>query len=227
MYSSVVHRGPDITSDMSVCEGSRVQRSSCFHPDFWGGRRNKKRSKVQNRVLQRKRDGTVAEFMPYGVDKITGDAVDMNMDKAENTFPIAAQTLESPGGPIHLLVGMNHMKDAPREQRGGETLCNTDPNLGPNLWCGETCVWEWMVRNSEKSLKQYSAVGACCSTLWNLSQQKPWEGSYPGDVLLARSARNVNFEWTACRSKRRMNMKYTKQAEAGQEQEEMGCSIPF
>jgi hypothetical protein len=98
VYSPVVHRGPDIASDPSVCEGCRVQRSSCFRTDFWGGRQNKKKSKVQNRVLLRKRDGTVAEFMPYGVDKIMGDAVDMNMDKAENTFPIAEPHERHPQG---------------------------------------------------------------------------------------------------------------------------------
>jgi hypothetical protein len=70
--------------------------------------------------LLRKRDGIVAVFTPYGFDKITGDAVGMN--KAESTFPVSERKWESPMGPIHLLVGMDHMKDAPREQERGRDL---------------------------------------------------------------------------------------------------------
>jgi hypothetical protein len=36
------------------------------------GSGNKKKSKVQYRVLLKKIDGSVAEFRPYGVNKITG-----------------------------------------------------------------------------------------------------------------------------------------------------------
>jgi hypothetical protein len=48
--------------------------------------------------------------------RITGDAVRMNLDKAKALFPSAASKQESPNGPIHMLIGMDHMKDAPREQ---------------------------------------------------------------------------------------------------------------
>jgi hypothetical protein len=41
------------------------------------GTGSKNKSKVQYRVLLRKRDGSLAEFTLYGVDKITGDSVRM------------------------------------------------------------------------------------------------------------------------------------------------------
>jgi hypothetical protein len=74
---------------------------------------------MQSRVLLMKRDGSVAEFTPYGVDKITGNAVGMSLEKADSTFPVAARKLESPEGPIHMLVGVAHMRDAPRGQERG------------------------------------------------------------------------------------------------------------
>jgi hypothetical protein len=58
----------------------------------------------------------IAEFTPYGVDKITGDAISMNLDKARALFPPAARKLESPGGPVHMLIGMDHMEDVPQER---------------------------------------------------------------------------------------------------------------
>jgi hypothetical protein len=42
----------------------------------------------------------------------------MSLEKAESTFPVAARKLESPEGPIHML-GVAHMRDAPREQERG------------------------------------------------------------------------------------------------------------
>jgi hypothetical protein len=87
---------------------------------------------VQYRVLLRKRDGSLAEFTPYGVEKITGDAVRMDLGKAKALFPAVACKLKSPDGPIHMLIGMDHMKNAPREQRreGGVMLYRSEFNTG-------------------------------------------------------------------------------------------------
>jgi hypothetical protein len=114
----MIQRKPDITRRMCTVLGdtgakiSPVTHQYAKEAGFKGhpasiqisgvGTGNKKRSKVQYRVLLKKRDGTIAEFTPYGVDKIIGDAVGMSMSNAENTFPIAAWKLESPCGPIHL-----------------------------------------------------------------------------------------------------------------------------
>jgi hypothetical protein len=35
----------------------------------------------------KKIDRSLAEFRPYGVDKITGDAASMDLSKAKSTFP--------------------------------------------------------------------------------------------------------------------------------------------
>jgi hypothetical protein len=96
------------------------------------GAGSKNRSRVQYRALLRKRDGSVAEFTPYGVEKITGDAVGIDLDKAKGLFPAAACSLESPEGPIHMLIGMDHMKNAPREQERGEgvVLYQSEFNTG-------------------------------------------------------------------------------------------------
>jgi hypothetical protein len=81
---------------------------------------SKNRSRVQYRVLLRKRDGGVAEFAPYGVEMIAGDAVEIDLDKAKGLLPAVACSLESLEGPIHMLIGMDHMKNAPREQERAE-----------------------------------------------------------------------------------------------------------
>ncbi len=54
---------------------------------FGVGTGNKKRLKIQYRVLLKKRDRSVAEFTPYVVEKITRDVVSMSLQKAKNTFP--------------------------------------------------------------------------------------------------------------------------------------------
>jgi hypothetical protein len=66
------------------------------------------------------------------VEKITGDAVRMNLDKARTLFPSAACKLESPEGPVHMLIGMDHMKDAPRERDRAEgvVLYHSEFNTG-------------------------------------------------------------------------------------------------
>ncbi len=71
---------------------------------------------MQYKALLRRRDGSIAEFKHYGVDRITGNASSMNLNKAKALFPFAAHELESPVGPIQLLIGMDHMDEAPREE---------------------------------------------------------------------------------------------------------------
>jgi hypothetical protein len=73
-------------------------------------------STVQYRALLRRRDGSIAEIKPYGVDKITGNATSLNLSKAKALFPSASSELESPAGPIQLLIGMDHMEEAPGKE---------------------------------------------------------------------------------------------------------------
>ncbi len=40
----------------------------------------------------------------------------INLEKAKNLFPAVAGSMESPEGSIHMLGGMDHMKDATKEQ---------------------------------------------------------------------------------------------------------------
>ncbi len=64
---------------------------------------------MQYKSLLRRRDGSIAEILPYGVDRITGNVTSLNLNKAEALFPAVASTLESPVGPNQLLIGMDHM----------------------------------------------------------------------------------------------------------------------
>jgi hypothetical protein len=98
------------------------------------GAGNKNNSKVQYRALL----GSIAEFTPYRVEKITGDAVSMNLDKARALFPSAACKLESLEGPVHILIRMDHMKDAPQEQDRAEgvVLYHSKFNTG-YVACGD------------------------------------------------------------------------------------------
>jgi hypothetical protein len=81
------------------------------------GSGNKKNQKVKYRVLSKKIYVSLAEFRPYGVDKITGDAVGIDLSKSKSIFSAVAGDLESPEGPIRLLIKMNHMDDAQRLRR--------------------------------------------------------------------------------------------------------------
>ncbi len=55
-------------------------------------------SSVHYKALLRRRDGSIVEILPYGVDKITGNAASLNLSKAKALFPSVASTLESPAG---------------------------------------------------------------------------------------------------------------------------------
>jgi hypothetical protein len=96
------------------------------------------KSKVQYRVLLKNRDGRVAEFTPYGVEKSTGDAMSIALGKVKSLFPAVAGSLESPEGPIHMLVGMDQMKDAPKEQarQEGVVLYQYEFSTG-HVVCGD------------------------------------------------------------------------------------------
>ncbi len=82
------------------------------------GTGNKNKSKVQYRALLRRRDGSIAEFTPYGVERITGDAVRMNLDKAKALFPSAACKLESPEGPSICSPHRPHERSPPGAGQG-------------------------------------------------------------------------------------------------------------
>jgi hypothetical protein len=81
-------------------------------------------SSVQYKALLRRRDGSIAEILPYRVDRITGNAASLNLSKAKTLFPSVESTLESPASPIQLLIGMDHM-ERPQGRRSGpkELLC--------------------------------------------------------------------------------------------------------
>jgi hypothetical protein len=93
-------------------------------------------SSVQYKVLLRRRDGSLAEILPYGVDRITGNATSLNLSKAKALFPSVASTLESPAGPIQLLIGMDHMEEAPREEERAQGVALYSSKFGKGYVTG-------------------------------------------------------------------------------------------
>jgi hypothetical protein len=91
---------------------------------------------VQYKALLRRRDGSIAEILPYGVDRITGNAVSLNLGKAKFPFPPVADNLESPSGPIQLLVGMDHMEEAPKEEARAQGVALYSSQIGTGYVTG-------------------------------------------------------------------------------------------
>jgi hypothetical protein len=81
-------------------EEDRFGRRPAFIQITGVGAGGKKESNIQYRALLRRRDGSIAEFKPYGVNRITRNTISMNLDKAKALFPFAACALESPVGPM-------------------------------------------------------------------------------------------------------------------------------
>jgi hypothetical protein len=86
--------------------------------------------------LLRRRDGSVAEILPYGVDRITGNATSLNLSKAKSLFLSVADNLESPAGPIQLLVGMDHMEEAPKEEMRAQGVALHSSKFGTGYVTG-------------------------------------------------------------------------------------------
>ncbi len=91
---------------------------------------------MQYRALLRRRDGSIAEILPYGVDRITGNAVSLNLSKAKSLFPAVISNLESPAGPIQLLVGMDHMEEAPKEEMRAQGIALYSSRFGTGYITG-------------------------------------------------------------------------------------------
>ncbi len=85
---------------------------------------------MQYKALLRQRYGSVAEILPYRVDRIIGNATSLNLGKAKALFPAVASTLESPAGPIQLLIGMDHMEEAPREEERAQGVALYSSRFG-------------------------------------------------------------------------------------------------
>jgi hypothetical protein len=96
-------------------------------------------------------------FNTYAVKKITGDAINQDILKAKKTFLALAGDLESPGGPIDLLIGMDHTDDAPREHERGAGLVlykfvfGTGYVVCSNINGSRTkrSMWKWNVKTKE------------------------------------------------------------------------------
>ncbi len=121
----------------------------------------------------------------------------MNLDKAKALFPAAACRLESPEGPIHMLIGMDHMKDAPRDRDRAEgvMLYHSEFNTG-YVACGnmsqEPCEHAYK--------KPVVRVLSCRNGLFNPPEFIPAEAlgtQLPADALPARTAKSASPAWIA------------------------------
>ncbi len=70
------------------------------------------------------------------MDRITGNATSLDLSKAKALFPAVASTLESPAGPIQLLIGMDHMEEAPREEERAQGVALYSSKFGTGYVTG-------------------------------------------------------------------------------------------
>ncbi len=143
------------------------------------------------KALLRRRDGSIAEIMPYGVDKITGNATSLNLSKAKALFPSVASMLESPAGPIQLLVGMDHMEEAPREEDRAQGVALYSSRFGTGYVTGGNMTH--LPGQQPTPVK----VLSCRTVLFNPYPRKPWGLNCPADALCAGTAKNASSAWTA------------------------------
>ncbi len=149
---------------------------------------------MQYKALLRRRDGSVAEILPYGVNRITGNAVSLNLSKAETLFPSVAGNLESPAGPIQLLVGMDHMEEAPREEMRAQGVALYSSKFGTGyVTGGDMTPYQSQEPTSVRVL-------SCRTTLFNPPEfypQRSWARSSHADAPRAGAAKSASSAWTA------------------------------
>ncbi len=162
----------NIVGHSSVCKraGSKGRPVSIQISGVGVGNKNK--SRVQYRVLLKKRDGKVAECTSHGVEKITGDTVGINLEKAKILFPAVTEGMESPEGSIHMLVGMDHLKDAPKEQARQDGIALYRSEFGTrSLACGNM----GKLAGEKKAVSTESKVLSCWSSLFHPPEFIPAE----------------------------------------------------
>jgi hypothetical protein len=128
------------------------------------GAGGKSESNVQYKALLRRRDGSIAEFEPNGVDKITGNAISMNLDKAKALFPFAARELESPAGPVQLLIGMDHMEEALWEEGRAQGVALYRSRFSTGYVAGGNMSYQL---GCQERVGPSVKVLSCCSGLFN------------------------------------------------------------
>jgi hypothetical protein len=127
---------------------------------------------VQYKALLKRRDGSIAEFNPYGVDRITGNAISMNLNKAKALFPFAAHKLESPAGPVQMLIGMDHVEDAPREEDRALSVALYRSKFGTGYVAGGDMNYQ--LGNQDRA-RPSAKVLSCRSELFNPPEFIPAE----------------------------------------------------
>ncbi len=147
---------------------------------------------MQYKALLRRRDGSIAEILPYEVDKITGNAASLNLSKAKAFFPSVASTLESPAGPIQLLIGMDHMEEAQREEERAQGVALYSSKFGTGYVTGRNMTYP--LGQEPTSVR----VLSCRTTLFNPPEFIPAEAmgtELPRRCPAIGTARNVSFAW--------------------------------
>ncbi len=147
---------------------------------------------MQYKALLRRRDGSVAEILPYGVDRITGNATSLNLSKAKALFPSVASALESPAGPIQLLIGMDHMEEAPKEEERAQGVALYSSRFGTGYVTGGNMTHP--PGQEPTSVR----VLSCRTTLFNSPEFIPVEvmgTELPRRCPHVGTERSVSFAW--------------------------------
>ncbi len=127
------------------------------------------------------------------MDKITGNATSLNLGKAKALFPSVASTLESPAGPIQLLIGMDHMEEAPKEEERAQGVALYSSRFGTGYVTGGNMTYP--LGQEPTSVR----VLSCRSSLFNPPEFIPAEAmgiELRRCVLHVGTARSVSSAWT-------------------------------
>jgi hypothetical protein len=134
----------------------------------------------------------------------------MDLSKVKTTFPTVFRDMESLGGPIYLLIGMDHMEDAPREQEKGKNFVLYKSALRTRyMVCG--------IMSSNKatgggSLRQSvpQKLLSCKSVLFQPPEFIPAEAmgtELPRRCPAYKNCKDVSFAWTACHLRKTLSMR--------------------
>jgi hypothetical protein len=147
-------------------------------------------SSVQYKALLRRRDGSIAEIKPYGVDKITGNAKSLNLGKAKSLF--LPSYIGVPSRPHPTAHWNGPYGRGPREEDRAQGVVLYSLKFGTGYMAGGnmTCP------PGHKPTP--AKVLSCRTVLFNPRssyQQRPWGQRCPAGVLHAGTARNAKSAW--------------------------------
>jgi hypothetical protein len=121
-----------------------------------------------------------------------------------------ARDLESSEGLIHLLVRIDHMDDAPKEQERGKNIVLYRSVFGTGHMVCRNMISSDLPCTGSTNQAEPQKMLSCKSVLFNPLEFIPSEAmgmELPRSCPACKTARSANFAWTPFHSRRIPNMK--------------------